>query len=781
MQAGRRIRIRGTVQGVGFRPWVHRLAYSRGVTGRVRNDSRGVVIEAFGTPAALDEFVTQLRLSPPPAAQIVQLDCVPIPAEALDEFTIATSRSEAEREVSIPADLATCSECAAEIFDPSNRRYRYAFTNCTNCGPRFTITCDVPYDRAATTMAAFRMCPSCQHEYESISDRRYHAEPNACPACGPALYVLAADGASLDVDDAIEHAGAALAQGLIVAVKGLGGFHLACDATSPAAVRRLRQRKHRDEKPFAVMVRDLPDAARLAELSADDARLLTAVERPIVLVLRRERADVCDEVAPRNPLVGLLLPYAPLHHLLLAACGHPLVMTSGNLSEEPIAYRNDEAIERLRGIADLFLVHDRDIVTRCDDSVARVIAGAPVVFRRARGYVPRPVRVAARFPSPVLGCGAHLKNTFCIGIDDRAYLGPHIGDLENLETLQSFEEAIARLERFLQVRPDVVAHDLHPGYLSTAYALQRPDVQAVGVQHHHAHIASLMAERGLAGPVLGVAYDGTGYGTDGTAWGGEVLLADYGWFERLATFRPLRLAGGDRAIRSVWRIALAALLDAFDGAPPLERLFLFQSIPERDMRVVRQMIEQAINAPLARGVGRYFDAVAAIALGHTTVQYEGQLALEWNHVADAAERGAYPYDVGWDRTPWEIDLRPLVRVLSADVARGVAPATMSARFHNTLVAATTAVLHAALDRVGPLPVLLTGGCFQNARLNEGLLETLAARCKVYRHHTVPPGDGGLALGQAMVAAAVVAGRTARRPAAAAPQGGQQCASVSPVR
>ena len=779
MQAGKRIQIRGIVQGVGFRPWVHRLARSQGVTGRVHNDSRGVVIEAFGSPSALDAFVTQIRLHPPPAAQIAHLDCVAIPAEAPDDFVIAASRAGAAREVAIPADLATCGECAAEIFDPSNRRHRYPFTNCTNCGPRFTITRDVPYDRAATTMAAFAMCPRCQREYESVADRRYHAEPNACPACGPALRALAADGTPLDADDPIGHAAAALAQGLIVAIKGIGGFHLACDATSAPAVRRLRLRKQRDEKPFAVMVRSLAEAARVAELSADDSRLLAAVERPIVLVRRRDHAALCDEVAPRNPLVGLLLPYAPLHHLLLAACERPLVMTSGNLSEEPIAYRNAEAVDRLRGIADLFLAHDRDIETGCDDSVARVIAGAPVVFRRARGYVPRPVRVAAPFPVPVLACGAHLKNTFCLGVDDRAYLGPHIGDLDNLETVESFQAAIARMERFLRVRPEIVAHDLHPEYSSTAYALQRPHVQTVGVQHHHAHVASLMAERGLAGPVLGVAYDGTGYGPDGTSWGGELLLADYGWFERVATFRPLRLAGSDRAIRAVWRIALAALLDAFDGTPPLERFFLFQSIAERDMRVVRQMIEQNVNAPLARGVGRYFDAVAALALGRPTARYEGQLALEWNLAADPAERTAYPYHVGWDRTPWEIDLRPLVRELTADVAQGLAPATMSARFHNSLVAATTDVVHAALDRVGHVPVLLTGGCFQNARLTEGLLEALAARCTVHRHRTVPPGDGGLALGQAMVAAAVVEGRTTRRPVESTAQGGQPCALVSP--
>ena len=576
---GRRIEIRGIVQGVGCRPWIYRLAHEEGITGRVRNDEAGVTIEAFGSDAALDRFLVRLETLPPPAARITDLSWEPIRAEQTPTFTVVESQPRQRRRVSIPPDLPTCPECLAELFDPNDRRYRYPFINCTNCGPRFTIARDVPYDRRTTTMAPFTMCPACQSEYDAVADRRFHAQPNACPVCGPRVRLLASGGEERWSRDVIGDAAAAIHAGQIIAIKGIGGFHLACDATSTAAVRRLRLRKRRDEKPFAVMVRDLTAALQIADMSSEEQALLTSLERPIVLVRRRERTGLSAEIAPRNPLIGLLLPYSPLHHLLLRALDRPLVMTSGNVSEEPIAYRNGEALERLGDIADLLLVHDRAIETRCDDSVARVIAGRPVVLRRARGYVPDPVPLQRPFARPVLACGAQLKNTFCLGIDDAAHLGPHVGDLENLETLRSFEESLARMERFLRVRPEVIAHDLHPNYLSTRYALARPESVKIGVQHHHAHVASAMAENALSGPVIGVAYDGTGYGPDGTAWGGELLVADYAGFERVATFRPIPLAGGDAAIREPWRIALAVLDDAFGGDPPLDALGLFAPSP----------------------------------------------------------------------------------------------------------------------------------------------------------------------------------------------------------
>lgn len=741
MSLGRRIEVHGTVQGVGFRPWVYRLAREQGIGGRVRNGALGVEIEAFGSVESLDAFVDRLRSSPPPAARIRDLRCETIPAESITEFVIVPSaRADGEREVSIPPDLATCPDCLREIADPADRRWRYPFTNCTSCGPRFTIAEGVPYDRAATTMAAFEMCPRCRAEYERVEDRRFHAQPNACPDCGPRLWAAAPDGQRLEVDDPVRAAARSLEAGLIVAIKGIGGFHLACDATSSAAVERLRRRKRRDARPFAVMVKDLAAAEAIAWIGLVERRLLESVERPIVLLPRR--SGLCAEVAPDNPLAGILLPYSPLHHLLFAETNRPLVMTSGNLSEEPIARDNEEAVEKLGRIADLFLLHDRGIATRCDDSVARVIAGAPTVLRRSRGWVPRPIALARPVARPVLACGAHLKNTVCLAAGDAAYLGPHVGNLESAETFAVYRESIERLQTLVGIEPEVIAHDLHPSYLSTVYARERSEPVKVGVQHHHAHVASAMAEHGLSGPVLGVAFDGTGYGTDGTAWGGEFLVADYAGFERIATFRALPLAGGDLAIREVWRIALAALDDAYEGDPPLGPLF--DGLP---VGLVRQMIAAGLSSPRARGVGRWFDALGALAMRRPVSRYEGEVATLWNLAADPGETRVYPYTF----EAGEIDLRPLVRAAVEDLSAGRSVAVISAKFHNTLAAAVSEVVRGTSG----LPVVLTGGCFQNSLLAERIVESLAGGPPVYLHREVPPGDGGLALGQALVADAVV--------------------------
>ena len=741
------------MQGVGFRPWIFRLAHETGIAGQVSNDSRGVTIEAFGSDEALEDFVRGIRASPPPAADIRELDCLAIPHEPRREFVIVQSRPTPGLEVSIPPDLATCEDCRREVFDPRDRRHRYPFTNCTNCGPRFTIASQVPYDRPATTMAPFRMCAACQREYDDPRDRRFHAQPNACPACGPALTAVAPSGERLGWPDPIQASARALAAGMIVAIKGLGGFHLACDATSPEAVRRLRRRKHRDEKPLAVMVKDAAEAEVLAWLTPLERGLLDSPERPIVLARRRAATRLAPEVAPGNPLVGLLLPYTPLHHLLLAEAGRPLVMTSGNLSDEPIATTNAEALEKLAGVADVFLLHDREIESRCDDSVVREIAGGPTVLRRSRGYVPRSFAMTRAFDRPVLACGAQLKNTFCIGTGRAAYLGPHIGDLETLETVAAFEAAVERFERFLEVSPEVVAHDLHPLYASTAYALGRRG-RKIAVQHHHAHVASAMAEHGLPGPVIGVAYDGTGYGTDGTSWGGEVLHAGLTGFERLATFRPIALAGGDLAIRQVWRVALAALEDAFEGAPPLERLALFWQADPGQVAFVRQMLRERVHAPLARGVGRWFDAFGALGVARAEARYEGQVALEWNLVADPVERGAYEWAIDRSRPQPEIDLRPSLRAAVGDLLAGRGAPLVSARFHNTLAEATASLVAEARQRAGDLPIVLTGGCFQNALLAERVLERLGPHARVFLHRRVPPGDGGIALGQAVIASAI---------------------------
>jgi hydrogenase maturation protein HypF len=752
---GRRIEVRGTVQGVGFRPWIYRLARDEGIAGRVRNDGLGVTIEASGRPEALDRFVRRIRSEAPPAAAVRAVLVESVAAERVAGFEIASSEGGEGRRVSIPPDLATCPECLAEVLDPSDRRHGYAFTNCTRCGPRYTIARDVPYDRARTTMSRFPMCRRCSDEYWAPDDRRFHAQPNACPECGPTLRLGDPVGWTVSADPGpagtLVFAAARLKEGALVAVKGLGGFHLACDATSPEAVCRLRERKRRDQKPFAVMVRDLDEAERLAVLLPEERRLLESVERPIVLVRRRQDSGLADEVGPGNPLVGLLLAYSPLHHLLLAAVGRPLVMTSGNLSEEPMAAEDEEARERLGGIADLFLSHDRPIENRCDDSVARVIAGVPTVLRRARGYVPRAVILARPVQRPVLACGAHLKNTFCLAAGDQAWLGPHVGDLDNLEACRHYEDQVERLQRFLGIRPEVVAHDLHPDYFTTGYAENRPEATRVAVQHHHAHVASAMAEHGLEGPVLGLAWDGTGLGTDGASWGGELLLATFEGFERLATLRPLRLAGGDEAIRQVWRIALAALDDAFEGTPPLDDLALFREVSARDVTVVRQMLGAGLRAPRAHGAGRYFDAFGALGLGRPRSTYEGQVALEWNLVAAEGEEHAYPHAVATDGEASEIDLRPAVREATTELVAGEPAALVSARFHNTLAEAAAGVVSAAAERYGRLPVVLTGGCFQNARLAADVQRRLEGVHRVALHREVPPGDGGLALGQALVA------------------------------
>ena len=719
-QSGLHIEVRGTVQGVGYRPWVYQQARRAGIGGRVWNHIRGVSIDAYGAEDAIARFVRAIRGDAPPAARVTSVVCTDLVPRNETTFNIAESETSGERRVSIPADLATCDDCVHELFDSKDRRYRYPFINCTNCGPRYSIVRDAPYDRANTSMAAFEMCEACQREYDSPLDRRFHAQPNACPACGPTLIAATPRGNEIHTEDPIAFAARAIRAGLIVALKGLGGFHLACDATSERAVQRLRERKRRETKPFAIMVREAHD------------ELLQSRERPIVL----------------SGPDGLFLPYTPLHHLLLHDAGMPLVMTSGNVCDEPMVTTNDDALAQLGDVADLFLLHDRDIVTRVDDSIVRVIAGAPVILRRSRGFVPHAIETSHTFDEPILACGAHLKNTFAIATGNSVFLGPHIGDLENLATLEAYETAIERMKEFIGVSPRILVHDLHPDYFSTRYALAQKDVTTIGVQHHHAHIASVMAEHALEGPVLGIAYDGTGFGTDGTSWGGEFLLASEDGFVRIATFRPIALAGGDQAIRQPWRAAAALLDDAFHGAPPLQRLALFNDC---DVDVVRRMIARGLNTTPARGVGRYFDAIGALVLNMPIAHYEGEVAYHWNMVADDAERGRYPIVVRDGITPWEVDPRPIVRGVVEDLLAGRAAATISARFHNTLAATTIEIARAVR---GDMPVVLSGGCFANARLTESIIEGLGTR--VFMNRRVPPGDGGIALGQVLIANARVA-------------------------
>ena len=756
--AGRRIRVAGTVQGVGFRPWVYRAARRAGVTGRVRNDAGGVTIDAFGDEMSLARFIAALG-SPPAAARIERVAIVDIAPEHASSFDIVSSEQGSGPRVSIPPDLATCADCVAEIFDPANRRYRYAFTNCTHCGPRFTIATGLPYDRATTTMARFGMCPACRREYKDVSDRRFHAQPNACPVCGPRLTLRTNDGAAIEAPDVVAAAAAALLEGAIVALKGIGGYHLVCDATDDVAVRQLRRRKRRDQKPLAVMVADLDAASQIAAVGAEAARLLTAPERPIVLVPCRGDSTIAPAVAPGNRMLGIMLPYSPLHHLLLADTRRPLVMTSGNLSDEPIAVDNEDALARLGAVADLFVEHDRDIASRADDSVVAVIAGGGSVVRRSRGYVPRGVELTDAFARPVLGCGALLKNTFCLAAANTAWLGPHIGDLEHVATYDAYVAAIARMEEFLRIQPEVVAYDLHPDYRSTQYAMARPEVMKIGVQHHHAHVVSAMAEHRIRGPAIGIAYDGAGYGTDGTIWGGEVLLATAGAFRGIATFRPLPLVGGDVAVRAPWRLALALVHDTFDGSWrefPRER---FTDAQEGEAEAVGRILDGRMPVPRARGVGRYFDAFGSLFLGRAHASFEGQVALEWNQAADPGVTRGYPFDVnpvttidGGDAVELlEIDLRPAVRAAIREHAHRVGVETIAAAFHNTIAAATVAVVRRLNATVGPLPVVASGGCFQNALLAERVQAAFAPDQHVLLHRNVPPGDGGIALGQAVVA------------------------------
>jgi len=748
---GLHIEIRGTVQGVGYRPWVYQLARKMDIRGIVRNDSRGVSIDAFGPSDALERFVIALRSDPPPAARVRSVTFLSIPFVSHSTFAIAGTMAGAERHVTIPADLATCDDCLREMLDPAGRRYRYPFTNCTNCGPRYSIVFDSPYDRGNTSMAPFRMCAACRGEYEDPDDRRFHAQPNACTECGPRLSAVRNNGREIVTADVIRFAARALRAGLTVALKGLGGFHLACDATSASAVQRLRDRKRRERKPLAVMVRDLAQAEEVADLDDAERKLLLSVERPIVLARSRSESPLAAQVSSAIPLVGIMLPYTPLHHFLLRDAGVPLVMTSGNLSDEPMVTTNGEALDQLRDVADVFLLHDRDIVTRVDDSIVRVIDGAPAVLRRARGFVPRAIETSRAFSEPILACGAHLKNTFCIATGNNAFLGPHIGDLESVATLRAYESAIERMKAFIGVAPTVLVHDLHPDYFSTRYAEAQEGARTIAVQHHHAHIASAMAEHGIEGPVVGVAYDGTGFGTDNTAWGGEILIADYEDFERFATFRPIPLAGGDQAIRQPWRIALALLDDVFDGAPPLHAIPLFRELSAPAIDAVRRMIARRFNTTPARGIGRYFDALGAMILGLPEARYEGEIAFRWNMIADDAERGRYPVVIHDGIAPWEIDPRPMVKAAVDDLLAGRSATTISARFHNTIAAATAEVARAAIVSRGAMPVVLSGGCFQNARLAESVIDALRPSARVVMNRDVPCGDGGIALGQAFIA------------------------------
>ena len=761
-----RARVSGTVQGVGFRPHVFRVATGLGLGGHVLNDEHGVLIEVEGPPERVEEFLHRLISEAPPMASVEGLVTEDAPATGEHDFTIVASERSGDPDVPITPDAATCDACLSELFDPADRRYRYPFTNCTDCGPRFTIVTGVPYDRALTTMSSFEMCPACRREYEDPRDRRFHAQPNACPVCGPRVRLIDAHGEERGpsgATDLIEAAARELQNGRILALKGLGGFHLACRADDADAVARLRARKHREDKPFALMAPGTEAARALIELGPPDEALLRAPERPIVIARRHTGAGVAPGVAPGTRDLGVMLPYSPLHHLLLADAGFVLVMTSGNVSDEPIAYRDEEYVERLAGIADLFLLHDRPIHMRTDDSVIRAIGprvrAEPLLMRRSRGYVPAHVPLPVEAHEPVLGCGAELKNTFCLARRNRAWVGHHIGDLKNYETLSSFGEGIEHFQRLFAVEPVVVAHDMHPDYLSTRYALERESSERVAVQHHHAHLAACLAEHGETGPAVGAIYDGTGYGPDGTVWGGELLVGGLAGFERRGMLFPVRLPGGDAAVREPWRMACSWLAAVSGRERPGVPTALDEHVSHAGWEAVCDLLASGLNSPLTTSVGRLFDAVAALCGICATVNYEGQAAAQLEGVSDPTERGAYPLGLidSSDAGPVILDARETVAAIAADVARGMPPAVVGARFHRAVAGATATACEREAERAGVDLVVLSGGVFQNRLLLDQTAALLGdGGLRVLVHTRLPPNDGGIAYGQVAVAAALAA-------------------------
>ncbi len=784
----KRIDVQGVVQGVGFRPFVYRLAHDYGLTGWVLNHSGGVKIEVEGVTAALDAFVHDLTAKAPPLARIVAVEVNDAPPNGYRRFEIRYSVAEEGRYQLISPDIATCPDCLRELLDPADRRYRYPFTNCTNCGPRFTIIRDIPYDRPLTTMGAFTMCPDCQREYDDPLDRRFHAQPNACPACGPHLWLEAAGACLAERDEALRLAGRMLQEGRVLAIKGLGGFHLACDATNAGAVRMLRARKGRPHKPLAVMMATLDDVHRHCYVSEEEERLLTGQQCPIVLLRWRDDSTVVREVAPGNLYLGVMLPYTPLHHLLLRDVDRPLVMTSGNLSEEPIAQTNDEARRRLGPLADAFLLHNRDIYARYDDSV--VVGSRPFghpqarqqakggsdsnfrppipnlqFIRRSRGYAPFPVRLPFK-TKPILAVGAELKNTFCLTRDDFAFLSQHIGDMENIETLDHFERSIELFKHLFRVEPGLIAHDLHPDYLATQYAKEqigqcthsdpRSPISTLPIQHHHAHIASCLADNGWmpdGGSENGVAWDGTGYGLDGHIWGGEWFVGGYRGFRRAGHLEYLPMPGSEAAIRNPWRLAVGYLYALTGQVPALP------GIIEEEMRILCQQVDRRLHSPLTSAAGRLFDAVAALVGVRHSVTYEAQAAIElemlatrWAEAQPAPVGDAYPFDIQEGGDGIVIGLRRLLQAVQADAAAGKSCGEIGWRLHVTMAELIAAVCRHIAAQTGLRTVVLSGGVFQNRLLLGLAVPTLEqAGFRVLLHRQVPCNDGGLSLGQAALA------------------------------
>jgi len=744
------IGITGIVQGIGFRPFIYNLAQKHLIRGWVLNNEKGVFIDAESEDGNLDRFIQDIPKLAPPLARIESFDIKYLEPLGYTTFKIRKSEETQEKFVLISPDVATCDQCLSELFSPKNFRYRYPFINCTLCGPRFTIIQDIPYDRHKTTMDPFIMCPVCQKEYEDPLDRRFHAQPNACPACGPSLRLEDREGKEVPGDPIVKTLDL-LSEGRIAAIKGLGGFHLACDARNRDAVSSLRSRKFREDKPFAVMCQNIEEVREHCEVNEEEEKLLLSVERPIVILNRRENSPVAHAVAPYQDTLGVMLPYSPLHHLLLNGRLKTLVMTSGNVSDEPISYKNEEAFRRLSNIADYFLFHNREIHMRCDDSVTRIFDGKPYILRRSRGYVPFPIKLSFPFDM-ILACGGELKNTFCLTRGQYAFMSHHIGDLENLETLTSFEEGIEHFKKLFYIEPKAVAYDLHPDYLSTQYALSIPNVPRIGVQHHHAHIVSAMAENEIEGDVIGAALDGTGFGLDGTVWGGEFIKANLRDFDRLAHLRKVPMPGGSMAIKEPWRMAMVYLLEAFGEEATKLKIDLMKRIDRVKWDILKKAINKKVNTPLTSSMGRLFDAVSSLLSIRDEVHYEGQAAIEMEMIADHGVREEYSFRNHNDEVPMVIDPVEMIRGIIRDLMDGLSASKISGKFHRTISRMIIDTCETIRSKEKLNRVVLSGGVFQNIFLLSLVTEDLKrSGFDVYTHHLVPPNDGGISLGQAVVA------------------------------
>jgi len=757
MTARVQILVKGIVQGVGFRPFVYSLAVRESLKGRVLNTSDGVLIDVEGEHESIERLLAAVEAHPPRLSQIESISCETVLALAHHpDFRIVESNNDGEKFVPVSPDVATCADCVAELFDPRDRRYRYPFINCTNCGPRFTIIEDVPYDRDRTTMREFEMCEACRSEYENPLDRRFHAEPIACSACGPRLFLTdeSGDGVVLArprANEIVERARRLLSDGKIIAVKGIGGFHLACDALNEGAVESLRRRKHREDRPFALMANSVEMVSEYCFVSEVERGLLTSECRPIVLLEKRPDITLPEAVAPSVSTLGFMLPYAPLHHLLLDGLARPLVFTSGNVSDEPICYENGDAITRLNGLADYFLLHDRRIHIRADDSVTRYALGSETVLRRSRGYAPAPLRVSPKFERQILACGAELKNTFCLARDNYAFISHHVGDLENLETLRSFEQGIEHFKRLFRLHPEVVAYDLHPEYLSTKYALALDEeLIRVGVQHHHAHVASCMADNRIDGEVIGVAMDGLGFGEDRRMWGGEFFVADFCDAERVAHLDYVPMPGGAKAVREPWRMAAVYLERALGDNFIESSLPFVRNMDARKWSVLRPMIATGTNSPETSSMGRLFDAVASLLGLRNLVNCEGQAAIELETLADRDCTERYEFEI--EGNGGIIKAEPVIKRSVEDILDGVAPQIVSAKFHLGVAYLIAMVAGRVRDERHLERVVLSGGVFQNMFLLERASRLLKAEgFEVFTHGRVPTNDGGISLGQAVVA------------------------------